>query len=101
VRVTGGTETALAQAAVPGLRVAAGQPLRVRLQVTGSSPTALRVKVWRATDPEPAAWLLQASDGTASLQVAGGLGLVSYLSSTATNAPVVVSFDDLRATAVP
>jgi hypothetical protein len=33
------------------------------------------------------------------LQVAGGVGVVSYLSGSTTNQPVVISFDDLAARA--
>ncbi len=43
-------------------------------------------------------WQLTTTDSTAGLQAAGGVGLVTYLSGTSTNFPIVVSFDDLLVT---
>ena len=60
-----------------------------------AAPTALSAKVWRASAAEPAAWQLNGSDSTAGLQVAGGAGLVGYLSGSSTNFPVVLRFDTL------
>ena len=93
-RVVGGTETTL-QSVNAGLTVAAGDQLRLRMTVTGSSPAALQAKVWRDGAAEPAAWLVTASDASASLQAPGAVGLMSFLWSTATNAPVQARFDDL------
>lgn len=98
-RVVGGTETTLAQVNVAGLTVAANDPLVLRLRLEGTSPTSLTAKVWRASAAEPAAWQLTASDNTAPLQVAGGTGLVSYMSGSATNAPVTLRYDNLNVTA--
>jgi PKD repeat protein len=94
-RVVGGTETTLQSANVAGLTVAAGDRLRLRMAVTGSSPAALQAKVWRDGAAEPAAWLVSAGDATASLQAPGSVGLMSFLWSTAGNAPVQAKFDDL------
>ncbi|QDY88907.1 PKD domain-containing protein [Arthrobacter sp. UKPF54-2] len=94
-RVSGGTETTLQSAAVAGLTVAANDQLRLRVQVTGTNPTTVRAKIWRDGAAEPATWGLTATDSTPSLQAAGGIGLLSYLWSTATNAPVAVRFDEL------
>ncbi|GAA4356980.1 PKD domain-containing protein [Angustibacter luteus] len=77
--------------------VTAGEPLKLRWQVLGTAPTTLRAKLWRAADPEPAAWTVSATDSTAALQAAGYLGLYTYFSSSSTNAPVVLSIDDFRA----
>jgi hypothetical protein len=77
------------------LSVIPGVQLRVRLQVTGTSPTHLRAKIWRPTDSEPATWNVEATDSTPSLQVKGYVAVTAYLSSTATNAPIRVSVDDL------
>lgn len=90
-----GVESTLAGVTVPGLSFNTDDILRVRLQVSGTSPTTLRAKVWRATDPEPADWLLQATDSAAALQVAGSVALWTYLSSSVTAVPVVVRFDNL------
>lgn len=94
-RVSGGTETTLQSAAVTGMTVAANDQLRLRVQVTGINPTTVRAKIWRDGATEPAAWGLTATDATPSLQAAGSIGLLTYLWSTATNAPVAVRFDDL------
>lgn len=93
-RVSGGAETTLQGASVSGLTVAANDQLQLRLQVTGTSPTSIRAKAWRDGAEEPSAWLLTASDITASLQSAGSSGLMSYLWGTATNFPVAARFDD-------
>jgi hypothetical protein len=91
-----GAETVLVPAtAVPGLTYTAGATLRVRLQVFGTSPTLVRAKVWRTGSTEPAAWAVSSSDGTVGLQAAGGIGLHTYLSSSATVAPLTLSVDDL------
>lgn len=95
-RLAGGAETTLQSLSIAGLTVAANDQIQLRLQVTGTNPTALRAKVWRDGTAEPAAWQVTASDATASLQVAGSTGLMSYLWGTATNGPVAVRFDDYQ-----
>lgn len=97
VRTANGAETSLGSIALPGLTLAAGERLQVRFQVTGTNPTTLRVKVWKVGAAEPAAWQLTATDATPALQSGGGAGLWTYLSSAATNAPVVATFDDFWA----
>lgn len=94
-RLSGGTETTLQSATVTGMTVAAGDQLRLRVQVTGLNPTTVRAKIWRDGTTEPTDWRLTAADSTPSLQAAGSIGLLTYLWSTATNAPVAVRFDDL------
>ena len=97
-----GAETSIrAEATVPGLTASAGTQLRIRLQVTGTNPTTVRARVWVAGTTEPTTWTATATDATAALQSAGGLGLMGYLSGTATNAPVVLRFDDLVAVPAP
>lgn len=67
-------------------KYAAGDELSVRLQVTGASPTTVRVKVWRSADTEPAAWQLSGTDSTTAMQNKGSVGLLTYLGgSSATN----------------
>lgn len=93
-RIQGGVETILTTTAVSGLVLAAGEPVHLRMQVTGSGTTTLRAKVWRDGTVEPATWLLTATDNAASLQAAGTTGVLGYLSGSATNSPVTVRFDD-------
>jgi PKD repeat protein/aryl-phospho-beta-D-glucosidase BglC (GH1 family) len=101
VRVVGGTETVVQTlATVPGLSWGAGQYVKVRFEAEGTSPTALRAKVWSDAAAEPATWTLQTTDATAGLQTGGGVGLWDYLSSSSTNAPITLLVDDLLATTV-
>jgi hypothetical protein len=90
-KVSAGVETTLrSEVVIPGLTYAAGTPISIRVQVTGSGVTTVQAKVWRADSPEPAAWAVTATDATAGLQAPGGVGLVAYLSSGSTSAPVTV-----------
>ncbi len=98
VRIVAGTETVIQNVTtVPGLTWNAGEYLKARLQVTGTSPTTLNAKVWKDGTSEPAAWLLQSTDSTAALQANGGVGIWDYLSGSSTNAPVTLAVDDLVA----
>ncbi|KQZ89224.1 hypothetical protein ASD62_07795 [Phycicoccus sp. Root563] len=93
---TAGAETALAaETTVPGVTLAAGDQLRVRVQVVGTSPTTVRARVWKVGATEPATWQKTVTDATAGFQVAGSLGFYGYLSGSATNGPVTMSVDDL------
>ncbi len=93
-RTSGGTETLLpGGGVVSGLTYAVGDRLEVRLQVTGTSPTTVRAKVWKSGGTEPTTWTRTATDSTAGLQVAGSVGMYYYLSSSTNNAPVVFSTD--------
>jgi len=60
--------------------------------------TLLRAKFWRDGTSEPSSWQVSATDSTAGLQGAGGIGISTYLSSSATTA-VTLSVDDLVVTA--
>ena len=92
--------TVLSTTTVAGLTYTPGTVIATRLQVTGTSPTTVRARVWPSGQPEPAAWTSSVTDSTAALQVPGSIGLQSYLSSSAT-APVVTRFDDLLAVPLP
>lgn len=84
---------------VPPFSFAPGVRYRMAVQVTGTSPTTVSGKVWRASDPEPAAWQRTGSDNGTGLQEAGSPGVFSYLPGSASaSAPVTVSFDDLTVT---
>ena len=92
-----GTESTLASMVVPGLTYAVGDSLEVAFEVTGASPTTLRAKVWATGQAEPVAWSLVATDSTPALQAAGHVGVATYVSGSAVNAPLTVSIDDLWA----
>ncbi|WP_199424897.1 LamG-like jellyroll fold domain-containing protein [Actinotalea solisilvae] len=100
LHVTRGNGSPVAGVVVPNVVIAPGDRLQVRLQVTGTSPTTLRAKAWEVGTAEPAGWQTTATDATASLQAPGGVGLSSFLHGTATNGPLTVGFDDLRAAPV-
>lgn len=94
-----GAETTIQGAAVvPGVSYAVGDRLALRLQVTGTSPTTIRAKVWEVGGTEPAGWQRSTTDVTAALQGPGGVGLATYLSSGANNAPLTVMLDNLLVT---
>ena len=98
--VVGGTETALKTVVVPGVTYTPGMVLNVRLQVTGTSPTTLSSMVWANGTTQPATWQATTTDSTSILQVAGAVGLLAYLSGSATNAPelpLTQSGPDIRA----
>lgn len=89
-----GTETALTTAqTITGLTYAAGTEVRASLAVTGTSPTTLQGKVWVASAAEPD-WQMTTTDATTGLQVAGHTGLAAVVSSSTTNGPATVRFDD-------
>ncbi|GAB3997178.1 hypothetical protein GCM10028771_28490 [Nocardioides marmoraquaticus] len=84
---------------VPGFAFAPGVRYRLAVQVTGTSPTTVSAKVWRASDPEPSAWQRTGTDSGTGLQEAGTPGVFSYLPGAASaSAPVTVSFHDLTVT---
>jgi len=91
------SETTLTAANIADLSVVGGERLAVRLQVTGSSPTTVRGKVWKVGTTEPAAWRLTATDSTPELQDAGGVGYALSLSGNVTTGGNVVRLDDLWA----
>jgi hypothetical protein len=93
--------TALSGGTVSGITVTPGTLVRVRVQVVGTNPTTLRARAWLAGATEPATWQATATDTTAVLQSAGSLRLSTYLSSSATNGPVTVTYDDLTAMPLP
>jgi PKD repeat protein len=95
VRLVAGAETTLGTAAMPVSTFSAGDTLKFRLRVSGTLPTSLSLKVWNSTASEPSGWQITASDSTVGLQKPGGVGLAVFLSSSATNGPIVVTMDDV------
>lgn len=99
VRIDRGFSTISSAVTVAGITATAGTELNVRTQAIGANPTVVQVKVWEVGTPEPATWNRTITDNTAALQQAGYLGLYAYYSSSANNAPITISVDDLVATA--
>lgn len=96
-RVVGGTETRLADILVPGLVYAPGQVWRLELDAIGTDPTTLSARLWDTAGSRPVLPLVSVTDSTAQLQVPGAVGLINYLSGSATNAPVTVMYDNFLA----
>jgi len=69
-----------------------------RMELTGTNPTTIRMKVWADGQPEPVAWNLTVTDSQPALQAPGSVGLEATLGSAVSNTPIQVSFDDLRVT---
>ncbi len=94
---SGGVETVLgSEVPVSGLTATAGQRYRVRLVVTGSSPTTLALTVWDPLQPQPASPTLMVTDSTATLQAPGAFGVRGFVGMNAT-VPVTLSFDNFTA----
>jgi hypothetical protein len=68
------------------------------VQVTGANPTTMRIRAWADGSTEPTTWQFTSTNAAAGLQVAGGVGIRSYIGSATTNAPILVRVDDLLAT---
>ncbi|MDM7830695.1 PKD domain-containing protein [Cellulomonas edaphi] len=101
VRRIAGVDTNLTAVSLPGVTYVAGQKLNIRLQAQGANSTTLRAKAWLASQAEPTAWQLTATDSTADLQVAGGVGIGAYSPASTTNGPLTFSWDDFAVTALP
>ena len=97
----GGVVTSLgSEVAVSGLTQTANTRIRVRVSVTGTHPTTIRMRAWADGAMEPTTWNYSVTDSTEALQAAGGVGLRGYVPSTATSLtlPLTLSFDDFRVT---
>ena len=66
-----------------------------KAQVTGTSPSLLKFKVWREDHSEPASWDIEESDSDAALQVSSAIG-VEVATGAISNAPVLLSWDDFN-----
>jgi PKD repeat protein len=97
VPTSGSAVTMQGQTSVPGA-YAVGDSLNIRLQVTGSAPTTIRVKVWKVGTIEPTNWQRSVTDTTPAMQASGSVGITNYLSSGATNSPLLLRVDDLTVT---
>jgi hypothetical protein len=81
------------------LTYSANQYLWLRVQVVGTNPTTIRIRVWLDGQPEPSTWQYSGSDSEAALQTSGSVAILSRLPSTSTVAPVVITYDDFTVTA--
>ncbi len=101
IRVANRVETPIGtEKSVPNLLFAPNTPLRLRMQVSGTNPTTIGMRAWADGQAEPTTWSNTATDTTPLLQQAGTMGVRAYLPASATNAGVLFSYDDFRATTV-
>ncbi len=106
-KVVGGASTSLklpngsaATVSLPTLVFTPGTKIAIRVQAVGTSPTELKVKVWNASQAEPSSWTLSTTDNDTNWQKAGSPGTWAYAPSTIANAPVIVSWDNIRVASV-
>jgi PKD repeat protein len=93
------TETALANSFVlPGYTYQSGDVLNVKVEVMGTAPTTVRVKVWVAGTDEPTAWQISATDSQASLQQAGSVGLRAAVGAASINPTTQIRFEEYEVT---
>ena len=85
--------TSIASQPITGLTWSAGSTLHIASEVTGVSPTTIKVKVWLDGTAEPSTWQLQTTDSTAALQTAGSPTVYAYRPSSATGSSPI-SVDD-------
>ncbi|WP_052460932.1 PKD domain-containing protein [Microbacterium gorillae] len=85
--------TVISSVAVSGLTWAAGDTFTLATEVTGTSPTTVSAKIWKASATEPTAWQLTKTDATAALQAAGSPSVHVARAGSATSA-YSVSVDD-------
>jgi hypothetical protein len=83
---------------VPGLNHVPGSYIWVHGQVTGINPTTIRMRAWADGQPEPATWHYTVTDSEPKLQKAGQVGLRTFVTTGASNLPIVFSFDDYLVT---
>ncbi|MBM9477339.1 PKD domain-containing protein [Nakamurella flavida] len=100
-KVVNGVETTLRTQTIAGMTWAPGDTLRLAFQAQGAGSTVLSAKAWKVGTAEPAAWQATVTDTQAELQGPGAVGVQTYLAGSATNAPVVASFDNLTIGTLP
>jgi PKD repeat protein len=79
---------------VPGLTLAAGDKYVLSVEVTGTSPTTVKGKIWKQGTTEPD-WQRSGTNTFAGLQAAGAVSVFAYTPNT--TGPAVVSFDSVNA----
>lgn len=88
-RVVGGSGTTMDQL-LNVIPYTPGEPLRMQFEAEGS---ILRGRVWRACDPEPLTWDVNATN---TVFLSGQCGIRADAFTGNTNTPITLSFDDYR-----
>lgn len=74
--------TVIKSQAISGMAWAQGDEFTVKTEVSGSSPTTLRAKIWPKGGTEPQTWQLSATDSTSGLQQAGFVSVRNNVGSS-------------------
>ncbi|MEN2736308.1 PKD domain-containing protein [Microbacterium sp. X-17] len=83
---------------VAGLTWTPGMVLNVRMTTVGDgTTTTMNAKVWDASQAEPATWQVTATSTTAAMQPAGSVGVVAYVSASATDPTTNITVDNFSA----
>lgn len=77
----------------------AGQKLHLRVSVSGTKPTEIKIRVWASGKKEPSKWQVVTTDSTAKLQAPGSVGVTAQ-SSKKVKTTVRVYLSDYRVTAL-
>ena len=96
LKVVSGTSTVLTTTNLSTFGYTAGEQVSMHINVSGSSTVTLQSKIWKSSAAEPAAWQSTATDSTNPLTSAGTVQFIAYLSGSSTNAPVVMSYDNVK-----
>lgn len=93
-RSVAGVTTTLTSTTVPGLSAPAGTALRIKASAAG---TRLRMRVWRAADPEPTTWQVT-TDDTAGIDLPlGGVAVHTGVATGNTNTkPLTATYDNFE-----
>lgn len=93
-RLVNGAETFINEVN-SGVTFAPGDVMNLRFVVSGANPTSLAGRVWKTSSAEPATPQITASDAQSALQGPGSVGVAANLAANVTNAPVVITVDNL------
>jgi hypothetical protein len=96
--VNGVRSDLVAPAVLSGLRHSPGTRYSLLVEVRGTSPAVLRLKVWAAGTQQPAKWMVTAKDGAPALR-AGRTALRFGVLRTASNTPVRFDYADVEVSA--
>lgn len=77
------------------LTIVPGEKYVLSMEVTGSSPTTVRAKVWKQGEPEPA-WQREGTNSLAALQAPGAVSVFTYVPSAPAGGSV--AFDRITVT---
>lgn len=75
----------------------ANQPIHLRVDAVGTSPTIVRGRGWLASASEPSTWAVATTDNSVPLQTAGAPAVSNYLSAVTTNGPFTTAIIGLVA----